>query len=149
MRLRHHAGEGAPALEIRWEHALAIRQRRVQVFGERGVSVLPGERADAGRAALRRRAEGTGHAQPGTREPVEVGRSDPGVAVDAKVAPAKIVGDEDHDIRLRRWGLCERGSGSGEGGRSQQGRRCQYPSHLPSRPSAGAPDVLASSYMPG
>jgi hypothetical protein len=60
--------------------------------------ILTGECADAGRAALRRRAEGTGHPEPGPSEPVDVGRSDPGAAVDAEVALAEIVRDEYDDV---------------------------------------------------
>jgi hypothetical protein len=47
---------------------------------------------------LRGRTEGVGHPEAWAGEPVDVGRSDPGVAVDAEVAPAEIVGDEYDDV---------------------------------------------------
>src|SRR4051794_34928240 len=104
----------------------------MQVLGERGMRVLTGERADAGRTALRRRAEGPGYPEPRPGKPVDVGRSDPGVAVDPEVAPAEIVGDEDHHVRLRPSRLREPRSRYSEGTRRQEGRGRQGPNHLPS-----------------
>jgi hypothetical protein len=39
-----------------------------------------------------------GHPEPGSREPVDVGRSDPGIAIDPEVAPAEIIGDEHDEV---------------------------------------------------
>jgi hypothetical protein len=106
--LEHAPGEIAQLLEIRWQYPLAVGERSVQVLGSGCVSILAGQHADAGRAALRRCTERELDSQARAREPVEVRCANESVAVHAGVTPAQIVGHKDHDIgpRIgRRLGL--------------------------------------------
>ncbi len=98
MRLSHVAGEVALFFEERRQQDFPVGQRHVQVLGARGVRILAREDADARGAALRRGQKGVFDAQTSRGQAIYVGRGDGRVAVDAEVAPAGVVGDEDQHV---------------------------------------------------
>jgi hypothetical protein len=72
----------------------------VEVLGKCRVRVLAGESTDARGAALRAGAKGVNDAKAGAREPIEVRRADPTIAVASEVPPAEIIGHEDQHVRV-------------------------------------------------